>query len=90
MHEGWVYYLGGEWDKQTRVLSALKITVLEINLKTTPRKDLLFSYLTSYQEFKYGCSIPPLNIFESLTLKKGSKLLTKYYRETSQIPENLS
>lgn len=45
--ESRVYYLGGEWDKQTLVLSALKITFLEINFKTIPRKDLLFSYLIS-------------------------------------------
>lgn len=29
--EGRLYYLGGEWDKQTLLLSALKITFLEIN-----------------------------------------------------------
>ena len=47
VRDGCIYYLEGEWDQQTLVLSALKITFLEINLKTTPRKDLLFSDLIS-------------------------------------------
>lgn len=38
MREGWGYYLGGEWDKQTLILSSLKITFLEINFKTTLEK----------------------------------------------------
>lgn len=38
MREGRGYYLGREWDKQTLILSSLKITLLEMNLKTTLEK----------------------------------------------------
>lgn len=41
------FIICGESGISRLVLSALKITFLEINFETTPRKDLLFSYLIS-------------------------------------------